>query len=169
MRTAVDVRKYRETMREQGKSSLGEARRFVSAWVGATDLAYDRVRTELKDLPARNRAQVERLQKRAKKNLNGTEVRKHLRAAYEDLAERGEVVIRRMRNRPHARLVFTKPVATAKHTDKVVETAERPVTRPSGTAEKAATDASQTTDRKPMNGRRAAPHKATAHKGSAHR
>src|SRR5437763_1537043 len=41
MPTGTDVRKYTDT-----------ARKPLLAWVGATDLAYDRLRTQLKDLPA---------------------------------------------------------------------------------------------------------------------
>ena len=89
MPITTDVRKYGETVRKQGKSSVDEARKLIRAWVGATDLAYDRVRAELKELPARNQAQVQKLQARAKK-LNGEEVRKHVRETYDDLAERGE-------------------------------------------------------------------------------
>ena len=88
----VDVRKYSETMRDQSKSSLEEMRKIMRAWVGATDLAYNRMLTELKDLEARNRVQVEKLQKQAKK-LNREEVRRQVRETYDDLAERGEEVI----------------------------------------------------------------------------
>jgi hypothetical protein len=183
MRTAADVRKYSETMleqgkkygetmREQGKSSLDEARRFMRAWVGATDLAYDRVRTELKDLkgmPARNRAQVERLQKRARE-LNRAEVREHARAAYADLAERGEVVIKRLRTHPQARVVFSKPVAAAKPTGKAGDKADQRVTSEAGKAHaEPAHTADRAEGRKLMNGRKPSAHKPSAHKGQAQR
>ncbi len=118
----VDVRKYSETMRDQGKFSLEEVRRLVCAWVGATDLAYSRMLTELKD-----RAQVEKLQKQAKK-LNREEVRRQVRGTYDDLAERGEEVIQQLRTRPPARLVFKRTEKVLKQAEHKVENAEHRVT-----------------------------------------
>jgi hypothetical protein len=123
----ADVRKYGETMREQGKSSIDEARKLIRAWVGATDLAYDRVRAELKELPARNQAQVHKLQLQAKK-FNREEVRKQISGAYDDLAKRGEKVIARMRTRPQTRLVFKRAEKSLKHAEEKVEAAEERVT-----------------------------------------
>jgi uncharacterized protein YukE len=130
----VDVRKYGETVRDQSKTSMEEIRKLVRAWVGATDLAYERVRTELKDLQTRNRAQVGRLQERAKK-LNREEVRKQMRETYEDLAKRGDKVIHELRTRPQTRLVFTRAEKTLQHAGEKVEEAEHRVT---GAAPKAA-------------------------------
>jgi hypothetical protein len=127
MPITADVRKYSETMREQGKSSIDEARKLMRAWVGATDLAYDRVRAELKELPARNQAQVHKLQLQAKK-LNREEVRKHVRDTYDDLAKRGEKVIARMRTRPQTRLVFKRAEKTLMDAEQRVEAAEERVT-----------------------------------------
>jgi hypothetical protein len=158
----VDVRKYGETMRDQSRTSVEEIRKLIRAWVGATDYAYERVRTELKDLQTRNRAQVERvrtelkdlqtrnraqverLQERAKK-LNRDDVRKQMRATYEDLAERGDKVIQELRTRPQARLVFTR--AAAHRAEEKAESAEHRVT---GQA--------------PKGGRKPAAHKAPASK-----
>jgi uncharacterized protein YukE len=123
----VDVRKYGETVRDQSKTSMEEIRKLVRAWVGATDLAYERVRTELKDLQTRNRAQVGRLQERAKK-LNREEVRKQMRETYEDLAKRGDKVIHELRTRPQTRLVFTRAEETLHHAGEKVEHAEHRVT-----------------------------------------
>jgi uncharacterized protein YukE len=123
----VDVRKYGETVRDQSKTSMEEIRKVVRAWVGATDLAYERVRTELKDLQTRNRAQVEKLQERAKK-LNREEVRKQMRETYEDLAKRGDKVIHELRTRPQTRLVFTRTEKTLQHAEEKVEEAEHRVT-----------------------------------------
>ncbi|MGE5287979.1 MAG: hypothetical protein ACM3ML_12400 [Micromonosporaceae bacterium] len=142
-------KKYGETVREQGKSSMDEVRKLIRAWVGATDLAYDRVRAELKELPARNQEQVHKLQMRAKK-LNRAEVRKQVLHTYDDLAKRGEEVIARLRERPQTRLVFTKAQKGLKHAEETVAEAEEHVT-----------------------GRPAAARKAPAHKtpqkGAAHR
>ncbi len=123
----VDVRKYSETMRDQSKSSLEEMRKIMRAWVGATDLAYNRMLTELKDLETRNRVQVEKLQKQAKK-LNREEVRKHVRETYEDLAKRGEEVIQQLRTQPQTRLVFKRTEKALKQAEHKVEDAEHRVT-----------------------------------------
>ncbi len=147
----VDVRKYGETVRDQSKTSVEEIRKLVRAWVGATDLAYERVRTqykrvrtELKDLDARNRARVEKLQERAKK-LNREQVRKDMQETYEDLAKRGEKVIHDLRTRPQTRLVFTRAEKAVQHVEEKVEEAEHRVTTPA-----------------PKPGRKPAPHKAPA-------
>jgi uncharacterized protein YukE len=123
----VDVRKYGETMRDQSKTSVEEIRKLVRAWVGATDYAYERVVTELKDLQTRNRAQVEKLQERAKK-LNREEVRKQMRETYEDFAKRGDKVLHELRTRPQTRLVFTRAEKTLHHAEEKVEEAEHRVT-----------------------------------------
>jgi len=120
---AVDVRRYGETMRDQGKASLEETRKLVCAWVGATYLAYGWMLTELKD----DRAQVGKLQKQAKK-LNREEVRRQVRETYDDLAERGEEVIEQVRTRPPARLVFKRTEKALKQTEHKVEDAEHRVT-----------------------------------------
>lgn len=121
----VDVRKYGDTVREQGKTSFDEARKLMHAWVGATDLAYHRVLAELRDLDAR--ARLEKLQDRTKK-LTVADVRKQVRVTYSDLAKRGEKVIRDLRRRPQTRLVFTKTEKALKETEKHVEEAEQHVT-----------------------------------------
>jgi hypothetical protein len=123
----VDVRKYSESMRDQSKTSLEEMRKIVRAWVGATDLAYQKMVAELKDLEARNRVQVEKLQKQAKK-LNREEVRKQVMEAYEDLAKRGEEVIHDLRTRPQTRLVFTRAEKALKNAEHKVEEADHKVT-----------------------------------------
>jgi uncharacterized protein YukE len=155
MRTAADVRKYGETVREQGKSSIEEVRKLIRAWVGATDLAYGRVRAELKEFPARNQAQVQKLQVQAKK-LNTAEVRKQVLETYDDLAKRGEVVLARLRARPQARLVFARAEKTLKQAEKTLKHAEHAVED----AEERVTGA--TTGRKPTP--KAPVHKAPAHK-----
>jgi uncharacterized protein YukE len=141
---SVDVRKYGETVRDQSKTSVDEIRKLLRVWVGATDLAYERVRTELRDLETRNRAQVEKLQKRAKK-LNREDMRKQMRETYDDLAKRGEKVIHDLRTRPQTRLVFTRAEKTLHHAEERVEDAEHRVT---GQA--------------PKGGRKPATHKAPA-------
>ncbi len=47
MNTPVDVRKYGETVREQGKASVEDARTLMRAWVGATDVAYQRLHDQV--------------------------------------------------------------------------------------------------------------------------
>ena len=82
---------------------------------------------ELKDLEARNRVQVEKLQKQAKK-LNREEVRKQVKEAYEDLAKRGEEVIHDLRTRPQTRLVFSRTEKALKDAEHKVEEADHRVT-----------------------------------------
>ncbi|HUK72015.1 MAG TPA: hypothetical protein VLW50_25145 [Streptosporangiaceae bacterium] len=122
----VDVRKYSENMRDQSKSSLEEMRKMVRAWVGATDLAYHKMVAELRDLEARNRVQVEKLQKQARK-LNREEVSKQVKETYDDLAKRGEEVIHDLRTRPQTRLVFTRTEKTLKSAERKLRDAEHKV------------------------------------------
>ena len=52
MSLTTDVRKYGETVLEQGKQALDEARKPWYAAVGAGDLAYDQIQQQLTQLPA---------------------------------------------------------------------------------------------------------------------
>ena len=65
MPTSTEVRKYTDTVLEQSKAALGEARKPFLAWVGATDLAYDRLRAQLKELPAETQARVKKLDRKS--------------------------------------------------------------------------------------------------------
>jgi histone H3/H4 len=99
-----------ETLVEQGRAALGEARRPLLAVVGAGDLAVRQLREQLRDLP--RQAPVRRLSERAAdlqgrvRSLNSAAVREtveayvsQVRSTYQDLAERGEEVLARSRAR----------------------------------------------------------------------
>ena len=62
MPITTDVRKYGETALEQGKLALDEARKPWYAAVGATDLAYDQIREQFKELPTEAQGRLRRLQ-----------------------------------------------------------------------------------------------------------
>lgn len=146
MPTATDVRKYRETVLEQGKTALGEARKPLLAAVGATNLAYDQLRTQLKDLPAETQGQLRKLQDEAQTQLKKLQERAQDRAAvldpaevstrvrravgeyaaqaahtYDVLVRRGEKLVHGARRDRRVRHAFTE-------TEQLVEQAEEAVT-----------------------------------------
>jgi heparin binding hemagglutinin HbhA len=149
MPTGTDVRKYRETILEQSKAALGEARKPLFATVGAYQVAYDRVRTQLKDLPTETQEQLKKLQDETQAQLKKLQERAQERAAtleparvrktveeyaeqaretYETLAKRGERVVRRLRRDPRVRNAFAE-------TEELVERTEELVTdKPASTA-----------------------------------
>jgi predicted DNA-binding protein len=127
MPTSTDVRKYGETVLEQGKAALGEARKPLLAAVGATNLAIGQLRSQLKDLPAETQEQLKKLQDRAN-TLDRTRVRKAVeeyaeqaRETYATLAQRGERVVRQLRRDPRVRNAFAE-------TEELVERTETAVT-----------------------------------------
>lgn len=131
MSTPVDVRKYGETVREQGKASFEEARKLMRAWVGATDLAYQRLHVQVLESRKHALARVDGLQARAKelqaKSPTPADIRKQVLATYDDLAERGEKVIHDLRTRPQTRLIFTRTEQALKAAEQKVEAAEKKV------------------------------------------
>jgi heparin binding hemagglutinin HbhA len=163
MPASTDVRKYTDTVFEQGKAALGEARKPFLAWVGATDLAYDRLRAQLKELPAETQARVRKLQERAQggpPTLDPVQVtarvrqavesyatqareaydgyREQAREQYDTLSHRGELVVRRLRRRPEVRAAFKQTERLLDRTEKLVEDSEEEVTgRPATSAQKA--------------------------------
>ncbi len=145
MPTSTDVRKYTDTVVEQSKAALAEARKPLLAWVGATDLAYDRLRSQLKELPIETQARVKKLQERAQGGVPTVDpvqvsarvrqavenyatharetydgYREQAREQYDTLSHRGELVVRRLRRRPELRAAFEQ-------TEKLVEEAEEQV------------------------------------------
>ncbi len=131
MNTPVDVRKYGETVREQGKASFEEAGKLMRAWVGATDLAYQRLHVQVVQSTEHARARVDGLQARAKewqaKRPTRADIRKQVRETYDGLAERGEKVIHDLRTRPQVRLIFARTEQALKAAEKTVEAAEKKV------------------------------------------
>jgi len=135
MPTSTDVRKYGETVLEQGKAALGEARKPLLAAVGATNLAIDQLRSQLKDLPAETQEQLKKLQDRAN-TLDRTRVRKAVeeyaeqaRETYATLAKRGERVVRQLRRDPRVRNAFGETEELVERTEAAVT--GRPATRSS--------------------------------------
>ena len=136
----TDVRKYGETVLEQGKVALDEARKPWLAAVGATDLAYDRLRKQVEELPAELRrlrdgadaAQLRTQAREAYATTVGT-----ARETYETLAHRGDLVVRRLRRRPEVADTFAKAEQVLLDAEKTVVEAEEKVTRPAGTTRKA--------------------------------
>jgi heparin binding hemagglutinin HbhA len=145
MPTNTDTRTYADTVLEQGKAAFDEARKPLLAWVGATDLAYDRLRSQLKELPADAQARVKKLQggvesfdpvqmtawvrqavesyaSQARQAYDG--YREQARERYDTLTHRGELVVRRLRRRPELRAAFERTEKLLNRTEKLVEDAE---------------------------------------------
>ena len=147
MSITTDVRKYGETVLEQGKQALDEARKPWYAAVGASDLAYARLQTQLTQLPVELQGQLRRLRSGAGE-LDAAHLRDAVgtvagqaretygaytdlaRERYEDLAHRGELVVRRLRRRPEVREAFDKAEALISEAGQKVEQAEEKVTKP---------------------------------------
>jgi hypothetical protein len=147
MSITTDVRKYGETVLEQGKQALDEARKPWFAAVGAGDLAYGRVQKQLTQLPGELQVQLRRLRETA-----GEIDAAHLRDAvgtaagqarevyvaytdlarerYEELAHRGELVVRRLRRSPEVSDAFDKAEELISEAGEKVEQAEEKVTKP---------------------------------------
>lgn len=148
---STDVRKYGETVLEQGRAALDEARKPLFAAVGATNLAVTQLRTQLRDLPAETQEQLRKLQDRAG-TLDRAKVRKAVeeyaeqaRDTYVTLARRGEKVVRQLRRDPRIRNAFAE-------TEELVERTEEAVTgrpaKPVRTTTTTRTPARKTTARK---------------------
>lgn len=153
MPISTDVRKYRETVLEQGKVALDEARKPWYAAVGATDLAYGQLREQLeqlKELPAEAQARLRSLQSGAGQidaahlreavDTATTQAREvyatyltQARETYESLTHRGELVVRRLRRSPEVHGAFDKAEELLSGAEATVEKAEQKVTRPDGT------------------------------------
>jgi hypothetical protein len=153
MSVSTDVRKYGETVLEQGKVALAETRKPWLAAVGATDLAYGQLRRQLEELPA----ELRKLQSGAGR-LDVREVvdsatgsardaaaayATAVRDTYETLAHRGELVVRRIRRSPEVGETFEAAEAALAKAEKVVADAEEKVTRPAGTTRKPRTTAAK--------------------------
>jgi methyl-accepting chemotaxis protein len=153
----TDVRKYRETVLQQSKLALDEARKPWYAAVGAGDLAYGQLQRQLTQLPVEVQDRLRRLQSGAAQ-VDAAHLRDAVETAagqarevyaayvgqaretYESLAHRGELVVRRLRRSPEVREAFDKAeelIAEAGETvEKVgekVEQVDEKVTRPAGT------------------------------------
>jgi hypothetical protein len=142
-----DVRKYRETVLEQGKVALDEARKPWYAAVGAGDLAYGQLQSQLTHLPAEVQARVRKLQS-ASGQLDPAAVREVVEHAtnqglrvyetyaaqaketYESLAHRGELVVRRLRRSSEVKETFGTAQELVSDAGETVATAQEKVTQP---------------------------------------
>jgi hypothetical protein len=129
----TDVRKYGETV-------LTEARKPWFAAVGAGELAYGQLQTQLSALPAEVQARLRKLQaldaREAVENATATGLKAYgtyttqARETYESLAHRGELVVRRLRRSPEVKSAFDK-------VEEIVADADDAVTKPGPTTTKA--------------------------------
>jgi len=147
MPITTDVRKYGETVVEQGKIALDEARKPWYAAVGVSDLAYDRLQRQLTQLPTEVQERLRRLRTNAG-DLDAAHLRDAVGTAagqakeayatytgqakerYESLAHRGELVVRRLRRSPEVREAFGKAEELISAAGQKVEEADEKVTRP---------------------------------------
>jgi hypothetical protein len=173
-----DVRKYGETVREQGKVALDEARKPWYAAVGAGELAYGQLTQQLTQLPAEVQARVRKLQT-VPAQLDPTAVRgvvetatsqslkvygfytAQARETYETLAHRGELVVRRLRRSPEVRETFDKAQELVADAGQTVAAAEEKVTEPGPTTTRKPAAAKTTPAKTPSTARKA-PAKRTA-------
>jgi heparin binding hemagglutinin HbhA len=147
-----EVRKYRETVLEQGKLALAkvpldEARKPVYAAVGAGEFAYEQLQIQLNQLPAEVQARVRKLQTGGRQ-LDTAALRSAVenaaeqaagaygtyaaqaRDTYESLAHRGELVVRRLRRSPEVKETFEKVEDAVADAGEAVSKAEETVTEP---------------------------------------
>src|SRR5829696_316400 len=154
-----DVRKYSETVLEQGKVALDEARKPWFAAVGAGDLAFG----QLSQLPVEVQLRLRKLQAGAT-NLDPAHAKDAVQTAtgkaigaygiyaaqaketYESLAHRGELVVRRLRRSPEVVSAFDRVEEVVADAGEAVATAEEKVTTPGpATTRKPAPSRSATT------------------------
>ncbi len=170
-----EVRKARETVLEQGKTALGEARKPWYAAVGAGELAYGQLQTQLSQLPTEMQERVRKLRAGGRRQLDAATLRSAVenaaeqateayetytaktRDTYESLAHRGELVVRRLRRSPEVVETFEKAEHVLADAGKAIAQAEEKVTHPG-----------RITTRNPA-ARTAPAHKAPAHKAPANK
>lgn len=142
-----DVRKYGETVLEQGKIALDEARKPWYAAVGAGELAYGQLQAQLTQVPAEVQARLRKLQANGKQ-LDPAALREAVETAraeglrayeeyttqaketYESLAHRGELVVRRLRRSPEVSDTFKTAQELVAEAGETVAAAEEKVTKP---------------------------------------
>ena len=147
MQITDEVRKYRETVLEQGKFALGEARKPWYAAVGAGEFAYEQLQVQLSQLPAEVQARVRKLQTDGRQ-IDTAAVRSavenaaeqaagayetyaaHARDTYDSLAHRGELVVRRLRRSEEVKEAFAKVEDAVADAGKAVSKADEAVTHP---------------------------------------
>lgn len=151
-----DVRKYGGTVLEQGKVVLDEARKPWYAAVGAGEL----VTRQLVQVPGEVQVRLTKLQSTDPKDAVQTATGKALSAygtaaaqakeTYEELAHRGELVVRRLRRSPEVKSAFDRAEEIVADAGDAVSGAEDKVTKPGpvSTRKPAAAKTTPTTARK---------------------
>lgn len=139
-----EVRKVGETVLEQGKVALDEARKPWYAVVGASELAASQLQ-QLTQLPAEVQARIRKLQtgqfdpaavREAVENATAESLKAYgtyaaqARETYETLAHRGELVVRRLRRSPEVAETFEKAQELVAEAGETVAAAEEKVTKP---------------------------------------
>jgi exonuclease VII small subunit len=135
-----EVRKYGETVLEQGKVALDEARKPWYAAVGAGELAVGQLQAQLTQLPTEVQARLRKLQENGRQ-LDAASLRSAVETAaeqyatrarenYESLAHRGELVVRRLRRSPEVKQTFHNAEDLVAEAGKTVAKAEEKVTEP---------------------------------------
>jgi exonuclease VII small subunit len=171
-----DVRKYGETVLEQGRLALDEARKPWYAAVGAGELAASQLQTQLSQLPAEVQARIRKLQqaqldpavvRQAVENATAEGLKAYgtyaaqAKETYETLAHRGELVVRRLRRSPEVTETFEKAQDLVAEAAGTVAVAEEKVTKPGPTttrkpaAAKSSTARSSTAKATPTTARKA--------------
>ena len=147
MQITDEVRKYRETVLEQGKVALGPARKPWYAAVGAGEFAYEQLQAQLSQLPTELQGRVRKLQaggrqldaaalrsavENAAEHAAGTygTYAAQARDTYDSLAHRGELVVRRLRRSPEVKETFEKVEGAVTDAGQAVSKAEETVTQP---------------------------------------
>jgi cell division septation protein DedD len=144
-----DVRKYGETVLEQGRLALDEARKPWYAAVGAGELAASQLQAQLSQLPAEVQARIRKLQhngqfdpavvRQAVENATAEGLKAYgtyaaqAKETYETLAHRGELVVRRLRRSPEVTETFEKAQDLVAEAAGTVAVAEEKVTKPGPT------------------------------------
>jgi hypothetical protein len=158
MPASTDFRKYGETLREQSKTAIEEARKPLFAAVGATNYAIDQLLTQLRDWPTETQARVKKLSDDAQTQLRTLRERSgeragkldpaQVRKAFEDAAEqakdryetfssRGEKIVQQLRKDPKIKHLFADAEQLVRDADKTVTGTKAPA--PKGTTTKTTT------------------------------
>jgi hypothetical protein len=154
----TDFRKYGETLREQSRTAIEEARKPLFAAVGATNYAIDQLRSQLRDWPTETQARVKKLSDDAQTQLrtlrersseqagkfDPTQVRKafedaaeQARHQYESFTSRGEKIVQQLRKDPKIKHLFADAEQVVRDADETVTGTKAPA--PKGTTAKTTT------------------------------
>jgi hypothetical protein len=155
MPATTDFRKYGETIREQSRTAIEEARKPLFAAVGATNYAIDQLRAQLREWPTETQARVKKLSDDAQTQFRSLRERSggvkldpaQVRKAFEDAAEqardryetftsRGEQIVAQLRRDPKIKHLFADAEQLVRDAEEAVT--GRPAPAPKGTVRKTA-------------------------------